>query len=101
MEDEKKGILKFKNNLNHDRSNESRLRIKPLDLYNERSSFEEDLSKIHKPTNEFLVRCITLFQNLFDIDCYINVPTKMNEIYYKYGRLNNFKNAIQKIFDPG
>lgn len=55
----------------------------------------------HRPTQEFLVNCVNLFQNLFDVECYLNVPTKMNEIYYKFGQLQNFKNAIQNIFDAG
>ena len=54
----------------------------------------------HKPTQECLVNCVNLFQNLFDVECYLNVPTKMNELYYKYGQLKNFKKAIQNIFDP-
>jgi hypothetical protein len=54
----------------------------------------------HKPTQECLVNCVNLFQNLFDVECFLNVPTKMNELYYKYGQLKNFKKAIQNIFDP-
>ena len=45
----------------------------------------------HRPTQECLVNCVNLFQNLFDVECYLNVPTKMNELYYKYGQLKNFK----------
>ncbi|CAF0978639.1 unnamed protein product [Brachionus calyciflorus] len=54
----------------------------------------------HKPSQEFLLKCLKLFQELFDVDCFLNVPTKMNDIYYKYGQLVNFKKAIQNIFDP-
>lgn len=55
--------------------------------------------KTHKPSQEFLLKCLSIFQDLFDVDCFLNVPTKMNDIYYKYGQLVNFKKAIQNIFD--
>lgn len=58
-----------------------------------------DMEKNHKPSQEFLLKCLNLFQDLFDVDCFLNVPTKMNDIYYKYGQLANFKKAIQNIFD--
>jgi hypothetical protein len=55
----------------------------------------------HKPTQEQLMSCVQLFQNLFDVDCFLNVKTKMNELYYKYGQLQNFRKAIQNLYDPG
>jgi hypothetical protein len=55
----------------------------------------------HKPSPEYLLNCVNLFQNLFDVDCFLNVPTKLNELYYKYGQLQNFRNVVQDMFDPG
>jgi len=54
----------------------------------------------HKPTQEQLMSCVQLFQDLFDVDCFLNVKTKMNELYYKYGQLQNFRKAIQNLYDP-
>ena len=55
----------------------------------------------HQPTTEFLIKCVHLVQELFNVDCFLNIPTKLNEIYYKLGQLHNFKKGIQNIFDPG
>ena len=59
----------------------------------------ESQEKPHRPTQEFLLKCLKTFQDLFDVECFLNVPTKMNDIYYKYGQLVNFKKAIQNIFN--
>lgn len=66
---------------------------------NSGSMSSENLEKAHKPSQEFLLKCLNLFQDLFDVDCFLNVPTKMNDVYYKYGQLVNFKKAIQNVFD--
>ncbi len=50
-------------------------------------------SNRHKPSPEYLLHCVNLFQNLFDVDCFLNVPTKLNELYYKFGQLQNFRNV--------
>ncbi len=55
---------------------------------------------LHRPSEEFLLNCVNLFQELFDVDCFQNVPTRMNEIYCKHGELLNFKRAAQNIIDP-
>ena len=55
---------------------------------------------LHRPSEEYLLTSVNLFQDLFDVDCFASVPTKMNEVYYKYGQLINFKKAVQNIFDP-
>lgn len=43
---------------------------------------------------------MNLVRELFDVNCFHNIPTKLNEVYYKLGQLNNFKKAIQNIFAP-
>jgi hypothetical protein len=48
---------------------------------------------------EFFINCTTMFQNLFDAKCFHNVPTKMNEIYYKYGQLVNFKQSVINVME--
>jgi hypothetical protein len=53
----------------------------------------------HKPSPEYLLNCVNLFQNLFDVDCFLNVPTKLNELYYKYGQLQNFRNVSRKCIN--
>ena len=57
-------------------------------------------STTNRPTVEFLVKCMNLIQELFDVDCFHGVPTKINELYYKLGQMNNFKRAIQNVFAP-
>lgn len=54
----------------------------------------------HQPSVEFLYKCVNLVQDLFDVDCFQNIPTKLNDVYYKLGQLMNFKKAIQNVFDP-
>jgi hypothetical protein len=46
------------------------------------------------------MKCVYLIQDLFDVECYQHIPTKLNDVYYKLGQLTNFKKAIQNIFDP-
>ena len=53
-----------------------------------------------RPTIEFLVSCMNLVRELFDVDCFHGIPTKLNDVYYKLGQMNNFKKAIQNIFAP-
>ena len=54
----------------------------------------------HQPSIEFLLKCVHLIQDLFDVECFQSIPTKLNDVYYKLGQLTNFKKAIQNIFDP-
>lgn len=54
----------------------------------------------NRPTVEYLVRCVNLIQELFDVDCFHGIPTALNDVYYKLGQLNNFKKNIQNIFAP-
>lgn len=49
--------------------------------------------------SEFYLNCTTMFQNLFDVKCYHHVPTKMNEIYYKFGQLINFKQSVINVME--
>ncbi len=53
-----------------------------------------------RPSVEYLVKCINLVQELFDIDCFHGIPTALNDVYYKLGQLNNFKKNIQNVFAP-
>jgi hypothetical protein len=62
--------------------------------------YQKISANAHKPSQEFLIKCIHLIQDLFEVNCYKNVPTKLNELYYKLGQLMNFRNAIQNIFEP-
>jgi hypothetical protein len=55
---------------------------------------------LHRPSDEFLIHCVDLFQQLFDVQCFASVPTKMNELYYRHGQLVNFRKAVQNVFDP-
>lgn len=59
----------------------------------------DDYFSMHRPSEQFLVDFFKQFQQLFDVDCFLNAQTKLNDLYYKHGRLVNFKNAIQNIFD--
>ena len=64
------------------------------------SSNSSDSYYRHQPSGEFLMKCVYLIQDLFDVECYQHIPTKLNDVYYKLGQLTNFKKAIQNIFDP-
>ena len=55
----------------------------------------------HIPTVEFLIKCVHLIEDLFEVPCFTSIPTKLNDLYYKIGQLHNFRNAIQNIFAPG
>ena len=66
-----------------------------------KKSFIRRKSSSHRPTTEFLVNVLHIIQDLFDVDCFLSIPTKLNEVYYKMGQLSNFKNAIQNVFAPG
>ncbi len=55
---------------------------------------------LHRPSEEHLLKCVSLFQELFNVECLESVPTKMNEIAVWHGQLVNFKKAVQNIFDP-
>jgi hypothetical protein len=48
----------------------------------------------HQPSIEFLLKCVHLIQDLFDVECFQSIPTKLNDVYYKLGQLTNFKKAI-------
>lgn len=57
-------------------------------------------SSHHRPSEKFLVEFLRQFLHLFDVGCFLNAPTRLNHIYYKLGKLVNFKKAIQNIIDP-
>ena len=64
------------------------------------SSPERRNVSLHKPSEQFMCEFFVQFLNLFDVECYMNASTRLNDLYYKHGRLMNFKKAIQNIFDP-
>ncbi|CAF4934906.1 unnamed protein product, partial [Rotaria magnacalcarata] len=33
-------------------------------------------------------------QSLFDVTCFTQLPTALNELYYRHGELTNFKRSI-------
>jgi hypothetical protein len=33
-------------------------------------------------------------QSLFDVTCFTQLPTALNELYYRFGELTNFKRSI-------
>lgn len=94
------GLYDFKKQKSNRQSDQTKSSSK---RYNGNKNFEDHEESDyfeHKPSQEFLLNCLNMFQRLFDVDCYLNVPTKINDLYYKYGQLVNFKKAIQNIFDP-
>ena len=68
--------------------------------YSSNSNNSSDSYYKHQPSVEFLMKCVYLIQDLFDVECFQHIPTKLNDVYYKLGQLTNFKKAIQNIFDP-
>lgn len=69
-------------------------------LCNKRSISANHINNLHRPSDTFLVDFLFQFLNLFDIECFQNAPTRLNQLYYKHGKLVNFKKAIQNIIDP-
>ncbi len=63
--------------------------------------YQQKSANTHKPSVEFLIKCTNMFQELFEVPCFSNIPTKLNDVYYKLGQLTNFRNAIQNVFAPG
>ena len=48
----------------------------------------------HRPSYQFCLTIIEQSQSLFDVICYTQLPTALNELYYRYGELTNFKRSI-------
>lgn len=48
----------------------------------------------HRPSYQFCLTIIEQCQSLFDIICFTQVPTALNELYYRVGELTNFKRSI-------
>lgn len=71
-----------------------------IDEYLESRNKKSSDSSNHTPSVEFSLDCLRLFQKLFDVNCYLNVPTRMNEIYYKQAELNWLKKSLHNTLDP-
>ncbi|CAF1008083.1 unnamed protein product [Didymodactylos carnosus] len=54
----------------------------------------QQIYKDHHPSYQFCLRIIEQCQSLFDSNCFTQIPTTLNELYYKQGELNNFKKSI-------
>ena len=50
---------------------------------------------------DYYITCLTSFCELYDVKCYHKIPSKMTEIYYKYGQLINFKRSLIEILNIG
>ncbi|CAF1463219.1 unnamed protein product [Adineta ricciae] len=48
----------------------------------------------HRPTYQYCLNLIEQCQSLFDVTCYTQLSTALNELYYRYGELANFKRSI-------
>ncbi|CAF4580793.1 unnamed protein product [Rotaria sp. Silwood1] len=48
----------------------------------------------HRPTYQYCLSLIEQCQSLFDVTCFTQLPTALNELYYRYGELTNFKRSI-------
>ncbi|CAF0751256.1 unnamed protein product [Rotaria sordida] len=48
----------------------------------------------HRPTYQYCLSIVEQCQSLFDITCFTQLPTALNELYYRYGELANFKRSI-------
>ncbi|CAF0762814.1 unnamed protein product [Adineta steineri] len=48
----------------------------------------------HRPSYQYCLTLIEQCQSLFDITCYTQLSTALNELYYRHGELANFKRSI-------
>ncbi|UJR35120.1 hypothetical protein I4U23_027891 [Adineta vaga] len=48
----------------------------------------------HRPTYQYCLNLIEQCQSLFDVPCYTQLSTALNELYYRHGELANFKRSI-------
>ncbi|CAF1256991.1 unnamed protein product [Rotaria magnacalcarata] len=48
----------------------------------------------HRPTYQYCLTMIEQCQSLFDVTCFTQLPTALNELYYRHGELTNFKRSI-------
>ncbi|CAF0874175.1 unnamed protein product [Adineta ricciae] len=48
----------------------------------------------HRPTYQYCLNLIEQCQSLFDVTCYTQLSTALNELYYRHGELANFKRSI-------
>ena len=62
---------------------------------------ERDKSKRKPFSNSYFVECLNLFCQLFNIKCYHNIPNRMNEIYYRYGQMKNFRKGLTNVLNIG
>ena len=60
---------------------------------------DNDNSKEKKFKKEYYIECLNLFCQLFNIKCYHNIPNRMNDIYYKYGQLKNFRTGLINVLN--
>ena len=89
---------------NHDemikRSNELAIKVNDENMKIEKHHLNQLDLVDHRPSVDYLINCVYMFQSLFDVDCYLKVPEKINELYYKYNELELFRKDIQCMFDP-
>ncbi|CAF1136479.1 unnamed protein product [Didymodactylos carnosus] len=53
-----------------------------------------NIYKDHHPSYQFCLGIIEQCQSLFDSKCFTQIPTTLNELYYKQGELSNFKKSV-------
>jgi hypothetical protein len=52
------------------------------------------IHKEHRPSYQYCLSIIEQCQSLFDVTCFTQLSTALNELYYRYGELINFKRSI-------
>jgi hypothetical protein len=62
---------------------------------------ECESEKLNYFSIQYHIKCLNLFQELFDVKCFHNIDSKISEIYYKYGQINNFKKSLINILNLG
>lgn len=48
----------------------------------------------HRPSYQYCLNIIEQCQSLFDVTCFTQLPTALNELYYRHGELTNFKRSV-------
>jgi hypothetical protein len=48
----------------------------------------------HRPSYQYCLSIIEQCQSLFDVTCFTQLSTALNELYYRFGELTNFKRSI-------
>ncbi len=65
-----------------------------------RCEFLEDDDNHEKQFSKgYYVECLNLVCQLFNIKCYHNIPNRINDLYYKYGQLKNFRNGLTNVLN--